>query len=202
MYKDKKQENQEKIGKEEKKAISLLRDAYPKEEKNGAVEIAKTIYELYKDNDIDFAKQIMKYVTRVDWPNKKHDFIYRVEKEMKALGGPDFKSFIEAVKRERRGAIPVEIGGVTVKYENRSNTSVKISVSIWGNVMVERLADGRWRISSHSSTDKEPYIVSIGESPSCSCLDFVYRKNKVGGKCKHIYEAEAVKAAIEMASEL
>jgi predicted nucleic acid-binding Zn finger protein len=202
MDKDIKREGIENKEREARKALSLLRNAYPKEEKGGALQIANTIYELYKNNDRDFAKQIMKYVTRVDWPNKKHDFIYRVEKEMKALGGPDFKSFIEAVKRERRGAIPVEIGGVTVKYENRSNTSVKISVSIWGNVIVERLADGRWRISSHSSTDKEPYIVSIGESPSCSCLDFVYRKNKVGGKCKHIYEAEAVKAAIEMASEL
>ncbi|QRF74081.1 hypothetical protein Micr_00609 [Candidatus Micrarchaeum sp.] len=201
MDKDKKRESIEKVGKEAQKTLSLLRDTYPKEEKSGAVEIAKTVYELYKNKDIDFAKQIMKYVTRVDWLNKKHDFIYRVEKEMKALGDPDFKSFIEAVKRERRGAIPVEIGGVTLKYENRSNTSINISVSIWGNVMVERLRDGKWKVSSHSGADREPYIVSIGKNPSCNCPDFVYRKNKVGGKCKHIYEAEAVKAVIEMASE-
>jgi hypothetical protein len=186
MNKDKKPEGVRDMGQEAQKTLSLLRNVYPKEEKSGAEEIAKTVYELYKNNDRNFAKQIMKYVTRVDWNNKKHDFIYRVEKEMKAFGDPDFKSFIEAVKRERRGAIPVEMGGVTVKYADRSNTSVNISVSIWGSVMVERLKDGKWRVSSHSGTDREPYTVSIGKSPSCSCPDFVYRKNKVGGKCKHI----------------
>ncbi|MCL4387578.1 hypothetical protein M1567_00270 [Candidatus Marsarchaeota archaeon] len=203
MDKDIKRKGIENTEREARKTLSLLRNAYPKEEKDGALQIANTVYELYKNNDKDFAKQIMKYVTRVDWLNKKHDFIYRVEKEMKSLGDPDFKSFIEAVKRERRGNIPIELGEVNLKYESKSNMSfVNISVSIWGNVMVERLKEGKWRVSSHSGIDSEPYTVSIGKNPSCNCPDFVYRKNKVGGKCKHIYEVEAVKTIIEAASTI
>ncbi|MEM0154919.1 MAG: hypothetical protein QW814_03755 [Methanothrix sp.] len=202
MNKEKKHGDAEKAWQGYQKTPNLLRNAYSKEEKAGAAEIAKTVYELYINNDRDFAKQIMKYVTRVDWLNKKHDFIYRVEKEMKAIGDPDFKSFIEAIKRERRGVIPIEIGGVTLKYADKSNSSVNISVSIWGSVMVERLKDGKWRVSSHSNASMEPYKVSIGENPSCNCADFVYRKRKVGGKCKHIYEVEAVKSVLEMAAEL
>ncbi|MCL5101816.1 MAG: hypothetical protein M1544_00455 [Candidatus Marsarchaeota archaeon] len=191
-----------KEGIDETKAFSLLRKAYPLEEKGGAKEVAVALYGLYKEGDIAFAKEIMQYVTRIDWSNKKHDFIYRVEKSMKELNDPEFTKLIESVKRERRGAIPVDNGELLIKYSDKTKKSVTISVSLWGNIMVERLPEkNSWRIRSHTDSSATPYEVKTGATPSCTCADFKYRKNKVGGKCKHIHEAEAVEAVLRMAAE-
>jgi len=188
------------VEKKELKPISLLRKAYPKEEKDGAKDIANKVYALYKNGDEEFAKEIAKYLTRLDWQNKKHDMIYRVEKEMKAIGDPEFKVFIEKIKRERRGNLPVDMGEVSLSYKDRSKSSIAITVSLWGRVLVERLNEPQsWRVHSHTDSDRW-YIVKLGEAPECTCEDFTYRKNKVGGKCKHIYEVEAVKAVLNIAS--
>jgi hypothetical protein len=185
----------------DKKPLNLLRTAYPKEEKKGAVDIANTVYNLYKNGDIEFAKEIARYLTRLDWRNKKHDMIYRVENGMKAIGDEGFKTFIESIKRERRGKLPMDIGGeVAVAYKDRSKNSIRITVSLWGKILAERLDEpDNWRVHSHADSDKW-YSVRLGQKPECTCEDFVYRKNKVGGKCKHIYEVEAVKAVLNIAS--
>ncbi len=186
--------------KQDNKAISLLRKAYPIEEKAEATEIANAIYELYKNNDKEFAKEILKYVTRIDWLNKKHDFIYRAEKAMKAFKDSEFTELIEATKRELRGNIPIDNGSISIAYANKSRTAVNVSVSLWGATMVERLQEKQtYRVSSHTNSANGSYTVRIGKNPNCTCPDFVYRKNKVGGKCKHIYEAEAVEMALNMA---
>lgn len=183
------------------KPVNLLRKEYPKEEKSGAADVADKIYNFYKNGDLDFARDLAKYLVRLDWQNKKHDMIYRVEKAMKAKGDPAFNVFVEGIKRERRGSLPVDLGKVSISYSNRSRSSIEISLSIFDSskVFVYRKSQYVFQVLSHSGKDKW-YTVTLGDEPTCTCEDFTYRSNKVGGKCKHIFEVEAIKAVISLGS--
>ncbi len=177
---------------------NLLRGYYSNDDNKRSADLANSIYKLYLNGDREIAEAIASYMLKLDWTDRKRDFSYLFENEIKNLGDEGFSKFIEKVKRKRRGEVLVEKGILSISYNKQSN-GVSLSVFLDGNPIIERVDKNTWNVHSHSNANFWYQVQFRDGHAVCPCDDFKYRSSKVGGKCKHIYEVEAVMKMLMLA---
>ena len=179
---------------------NLLRKLYTVTNKDMAYGIAKSIAELYSSGSEEAALSIAGYILKLDWTNRKHDLNYWTDKYMKEFGDESFQLAIEKLKRELRGGSVVKRGELVIHYGQKGQ-GIELLVTLGGKPFIEKVSQTEWHVHSHSERNLWYAVIFNNGTPICACRDFKYRKNTVGGKCKHIYAVEATKALLQAAME-